>query len=229
MQKILIIEDDMSIAEIERDYLTAAGFDVRIAVTGKMGLDAALTQKYHLIILDLMLPGMDGFCVCEALRAKLDIPILMVTAKLEEDDKIRGLGLGADDYIVKPFSLKELVARVKANLAQHERLRGGEYGSSVLLRCGDLELDTAMHTCTKKGVPIELKNKEYELLLYFFNNSNIVISREMIYDRVWGLDAIGDSVTVAVHINRLREKLEDDPSNPQYIQTIRGAGYRFNR
>lgn len=191
MKRILIIEDDETIAAIERDYLVRSGFAVDIAATGDEGLVLGRTGKYDLILLDLMLPGMDGFSVCHALRKALDIPILMVTARQEDIDKIRGLGMGADDYITKPFSPSVLVARIKANLAQYDRLKGGRAGRAQI-QMGD-----------------------------------IVFSKEALYERIWGYDALGDNATVAVHINRLREKIEKTPSEPRHIQTVWGAGYRF--
>lgn len=190
MKRILIIEDDETIAAIERDYLVRSGFAVDIAATGGEGLALGRTGKYDLILLDLMLPGMDGFSVCHALRKALDIPILMVTARQEDIDKIRGLGMGADDYITKPFSPSVLVARIKANLVQYDRLKGG--AGRAQIQMGD-----------------------------------IVFSKEALYERIWGYDALGDNATVAVHINRLREKIEKTPSEPRHIQTVWGAGYRF--
>ena len=190
MRRILIIEDDETIAAIERDYLVRSGFAVDIAATGGEGLALGRTGKYDLILLDLMLPGMDGFSVCHALRKALDIPILMVTARQEDIDKIRGLGMGADDYITKPFSPSVLVARIKANLAQYDRLKG---------RAGRAQIQMG----------------------------DIVFSKEALYERIWGYDALGDNATVAVHINRLREKIEKTPSEPRHIQTVWGAGYRF--
>ena len=190
MKRILLIEDEESIAAIERDYLVRSGFAVDIAATGGEGLALGRTGKYDLILLDLMLPGLDGFSVCHALRKALDIPILMVTARQEDIDKIRGLGMGADDYITKPFSPSVLVARIKANLAQYDRLKGG--AGRAQIQMGD-----------------------------------IVFSKEALYERIWGYDALGDNATVAVHINRLREKIEKTPSEPRHIQTVWGAGYRF--
>lgn len=190
MKRILIIEDDETIAAIERDYLVRSGFAVDIAATGDEGLALGRTGKYDLILPDLMLPGMDGFSVCHALRKALDIPILMVTARQEDIDKIRGLGMGADDYITKPFSPSVLVARIKANLAQYDRLKG---------RAGRAQIQMG----------------------------DIVFSKEALYERIWGYDALGDNATVAVHINRLREKIEKTPSEPRHIQTVWGAGYRF--
>lgn len=226
MNKILIIEDDEAIAEIERDYLINCGYDADIAADGEMGLKMGLNGGYDLILLDLMLPRLDGFSVCRKLREKIDIPILMVTAKQEDIDKIRGLGLGADDYIEKPFSPGVLVARVKANIAQYERVSRKEKRSSSIA-IGSISLNTDTHRVYVDGREVELKNMEYELLKYLMINADIVFDRETLYERIWGMEAMGDNATVAVHINRLREKLEKVPSKPRYIQTVWGAGYRF--
>jgi len=225
MERILIVEDDAAIAEIERDYLEIDGFLVEIAPDGVTGLNRGLSGEFDLILLDLMLPGMDGFTVCRKLREKVDIPILMVTARREDVDKIRGLGLGADDYIEKPFSPSVLVARVKANLAQYRRLAGQKQASEITL--GGIRLNTGTHRVFVNGKEVELKNKEYELLLFLMLNVDMVFDRETLYERVWGLDAMGDNATVAVHINRLREKIEENPAKPRYIETVWGAGYRF--
>ena len=226
MQRILIIEDDEAIAAIERDYLEIDGFSVEIAPDGESGLTRGLSGQFDLILLDLMLPRLDGFAVCRRLREALDIPILMVTARQEDIDKIRGLGLGADDYIEKPFSPSVLVARVKAHLAQYARLTGAPRARHQI-SLGGLCVDTDTRRVTVEGREIELKNREYELLLFLMQNPDVVFSRETLYERIWGMDAMGDNATVAVHINRLREKMENDPSNPRYIQTVWGAGYRL--
>ena len=226
MERILIVEDDAAIAEIERDYLEIDGFSVEIAQDGVTGLNRGLSGQFDLILLDLMLPGMDGFTVCRKLREKVDIPVLMVTARREDVDKIRGLGLGADDYIEKPFSPSVLVARVKANLAQYRRLTGEKKQASEIT-LGGIRLNTGTHRVFVNGNEVELKNKEYELLLFLMLNVDMVFDRETLYERVWGLDAMGDNATVAVHINRLREKIEENPAKPRYIETVWGAGYRF--
>lgn len=226
MPKILIVEDDADIAAIERDYLEIENFTVDIAPDGMSGLQKGLNGGYDLILLDLMLPGVDGFTVCRKLRETLDIPILMVTARREDIDKIRGLGLGADDYVEKPFSPNVLVARVKAHLSRYRRLTGPEEVKSEIA-LGDITLNTDTHRVYVDGTEVELKNKEYELLLFLMLNVDTVFNREQLYEHIWGLDAMGDNATVAVHINRLREKIEKDPSAPQYIQTVWGAGYRF--
>lgn len=228
MKKILIIEDDNAIAQIEKDFLELADFDVTISSDGEQGLKALSSQEFNLIILDLMMPKIDGLEVCRRIRGQLDIPILMATAKTEEIDKIRGLGLGADDYISKPFSPTELVARVKAHLNQYDRLKkGGGAGKAEEIRAGYIVLNQLNHRVYVKEKEIELKNKEYELLAYLMANPDMVLSKEQIYERIWDMDAFGDLKTVAVHINRLREKIEDDPQNPEYLLTVWGAGYRF--
>lgn len=227
MSKILIIEDDRDIAEVERDYLAINGFDADITDNGITGIDMVKQDEYNLVLLDLMLPGLDGFTVCKKLREITDIPVLMVTARKEDIDKIRGLGLGADDYIEKPFSPNVLVARVKANLAQYERLKKTEEKRETVIDVGDYKINTSSHRVYKHGEEVELKNKEYELFLFLVMNADIVFDKEALYEKIWGLDSLGDTATVAVHINRLREKLEDDPSNPKHIQTVWGAGYRF--
>lgn len=223
MSKILIIEDDEAIADIERDYLSIDGFDVAVASDGRTGLDMALNGEFDLILLDLMLPEIDGFAVCRKIRETLDIPVLIVTARHDDIDKIRGLGLGADDYIEKPFSPGVMVARVKANIAQYQRLTR----PAEVISIDSITINTETRRVYKNNREIELKNREYELLQFFMNNPDIVFSREQLYEKIWGMEAMGDNATVAVHINRLREKIEDNPSYPRYIQTVRGAGYRF--
>lgn len=227
MSKILIIEDDREIAEIERDYLELDGMEVETAYDGLSGLDTALSGNYDLILLDLMLPGMDGFSVCKRLREKLDVPILVVTARADDVDKIRGLGFGADDYIEKPFSPSVLVARVKANLSQYRRLKPLP-AKSAIVEAGPLRIDTEAHTAAVRGEQLTLTNKEYELLLFLARHPNQVFSREDLYELIWGLESMGDNITVAVHVNRLREKVEENPSKPQLIQTVWGVGYRLN-
>ena len=227
MQKILIIEDDGDIAAIERDYLELNNFQVEIAPDGITGLERGLRGAFDLILLDLMLPGMDGFSVCRRLREETDVPILMVTARREDIDKIRGLGLGADDYIEKPFSPSVLVARVRAHLARYERLTAGGQRAKPELRAGELSLNTATRRVLVGGREVELKNREYELLQFLMLHPDRVFSREELYEKIWGLEAMGDNATVAVHINRVREKIEADPAHPRYIQTVWGAGYRF--
>ncbi len=227
MEKILIIEDDSDIAEIEKDFLEVSGYSVEIALDGFEGLKKGLSNVYDLILLDIMLPGISGFEICKKLREKIDIPILMVTAKVDDIDKIRGLGLGADDYIEKPFSPSVLVARVKSNISQYQRLKKNGLQKERLIEYGDITVNPLTHRVFIKGNEVDLKNKEYELLLFFLNHIDIVFNKEQLYEKVWGFDALGDNSTVAVHINRIREKIEEDPSNPRYIQTVWGAGYRF--
>lgn len=226
-ESILIIEDDISIAEIERDYLEIKGFNVEIENDGIKGMNKAMEGKYSLIILDVMLPNMDGFNICRKLREELDIPIIMVTAKKEDIDKIRGLGLGADDYVVKPFSPSELVARVEANIAAYRRIKGRSNDVKSEITIGTLKINQKSHRVFVKNKEIFLKNREYELLLFLVTNADMVFSKEALYEKIWGYDAFGDIATVAVHINRLREKIEEDSANPRYIETVWGAGYRF--
>jgi len=227
MKKILIIEDDPQIAMIERDYLAVNDCEVALATTGDEGIQMALTEPFDLILLDLMLPGTDGFAVCRKLRETLDIPIIMVTARQEDIDMIKGLGQGADDYITKPFSPNVLIAHVKAHLAQYERLKNSAARNTGEIRAGNIRIQTGPRRVFVGDREIDLKNKEYELLLFLVTNIDMVFSKEALYERIWGFNAIGDNATVAVHINRLREKMEDDPANPKYIKTVWGAGYRF--
>ncbi|MGN0294419.1 MAG: response regulator transcription factor [Lachnospiraceae bacterium] len=227
MCRILIVEDDPAIARIEKDYLEINKFEVDIAGDGFVAKNMVRDYSYDLILLDLMLPGMDGFELCRMFREDLDIPILIISARIEDSDKIRGLGLGADDYITKPFSPGELIARVRSNLAQYERLAGKIEQNRCHIGC--LQIDTKARRVLKRGQEIALKNKEYDLLLFMVQNADMVFSREVLYEKVWGFDAVGDSSTVSVHIRRLREKLEDDPANPQLIETVWGAGYRLRK
>ena len=226
-KQILIVEDDADIAAIERDYLQLGGYAVTIVPDGTSGLDAALHTPIDLLILDVMLPGVDGFTICRTVRAEKDIPILMVTARGEDVDKIRGLGFGADDYIEKPFSPSVLVARVKAHLAQYARLKPCA-DTPKTITVGPLTADPAARHITKNGVELPLKNKEYELLLFLMRHPEQVFSREDLYELIWGLESMGDNITVAVHINRLREKVEDTPSEPKFLQTVWGVGYRLH-
>ena len=226
MSRILIIEDEVAIADLEKDYLELSGFDVEIENAGDSGLKRALKESFDLVVLDLMHPGIDGFEVCRRIREEKNVPILMVSAKKDDIDKIRGLGLGADDYIEKPFSPGVLVARVKAHMAQYARLTEPSCTRHEI-SLGGLSINTDTRLVVVDGRSVELKNKEYELLLFLMQNPGIVFSRETLYERIWGMDAMGDNATVAVHINRLREKIEKDPSSPCYIQTVWGAGYRL--
>ena len=227
-KKILVIEDEKNIAELERDYLEANGYEVEIAFDGKSGLDRALESDFDLVILDVMLPGIDGFEVCRQIRKSKECPVLMVSAKKDEIDKIRGLGLGADDYITKPFSPSELVARVTAHISRYERLTSkGEEPVNYVINIGKLSIDINARRVVINNEEVSLTNKEFDLLVFLASNPNVVFSKDTIFDKIWGLDAIGETSTVTVHINRIREKIEDDSSNPQYIETVWGAGYRF--
>jgi len=227
MTKILIIEDDSSIAELERDYMEINGFLVDIEGSGDTGLQRALSTDYDLIILDLMLPRVDGFEICRQLRTIKDIPILMVSARKEDIDKIRGLGLGADDYISKPFSPGELVARVKAHLARYERLRGNNHYKTEEINIRGLLIDKSSHRVYINKVEVSLTAKEFDLLVLLASNPDRVFSKNELFERIWGMDSLGDVSTITVHIGKLREKIELVPSNPQYIETIWGVGYRF--
>jgi len=233
MSKILIAEDDMTIAEIERDYLEVNGFEVDVVSDGTTALEAIQAGGYDLLLLDVMMPGPSGFDVCKQVRDIVDIPILMVTAKMESFDKVRGLGFGADDYITKPFDPAELVARVKSHLARYKRLKQeskpntkNEKDEELII--GDLRILPKGWKVYVKGKECKFANREFELLVFLAGNPNIVFSKEALFERIWGYDYVCDSATVAVHINRIREKIEDDPGNPRYIETVWGAGYRFN-
>jgi DNA-binding response OmpR family regulator len=231
MKRILIIEDDLDIAELERDFLQIEGYDVTIANDGLAGFKMATAEKFDLILLDLMLPNMNGIDICRNIRGEIDIPIIMVTAKGEDADKVRGLGLGADDYISKPFSSSELIARVKAHLARYERLKGSNKEVTNKradeINAGAISLKLSLYCVYVHDEKIDLKNKEFELLKFLMSHPEQVFSKEHLYERIWGMDALGDLKTVAVHINRLREKIEKDPQNPVHIQTVWGVGYRF--
>lgn len=227
MKNILIIEDELSIAELERDYLEIEGFSVEIEPSGDHGLTRAKGGDFDLIILDLMLPKVDGFEICRQIRNEKDIPILLVSARKEDIDKIRGLGLGADDYITKPFIPGELIARVKAHLARYERLLGRREELKDEIRIRGLYIDKTSRRVYVNNVEVFLTAKEFDLLVLFASHPNRVFSKAELFDRIWGMDSLGDIATVTVHIGRLREKLELVPSNPQYIETIWGVGYRF--
>ena len=227
MQKILIVEDDQDIAELERDYLEANGFAVEIAGDGLTGEKAALDEKEDLVLLDIMLPGLDVFQVCRMIREQRNIPILLVSARQEDVDKIRGLGLGADDYIVKPFSPGELVARVKSHLSRYQQLTGQETGQPLLQR-RDLSIDRQGHRVYLKGEEVPMPNKEFSLLLFLAENPGVVFSKETLFERIWGEDSLGDTATVSVHVNRIREKIEAT-AKPEYIETVWGVGYRFRK
>jgi len=230
MSKILIAEDDAEIAMLEKDYLEISGFSVDITDHGGKVADLVVNGAYDLLLLDLMLPGCDGYDICRTIRDKVDIPILMVTARTESVDKIRGLGLGADDYIAKPFDPAELVARVKAHLSRYERLTssGGRGGEPESITVGDLNIYPQSWKVCKGDQEIKFPNREFALLKFLAENPNIVFSKERLFETIWSYDYIGDSATVTVHIGRIREKIEDDPSNPKIIETIWGVGYRLN-
>lgn len=227
MKRILIIEDEPSIAELERDYLEANGFSVTITDTGEKGLQEALNNEYDLVILDLMLPHIDGFEVCREIRKKFDIPIIIVSAKKDEIDMIRGLGLGADDYISKPFSPGEMVARVKAHLARFERLVKEPEVEKDVIDVGGLHIEKKSRRIYVNNKEVMFTTKEFDLLTLLASNPNRVFTKEELFERLWGLDSMGDISTVTVHIRRIRTKIEKQPENPQYIDTIWGVGYRF--
>jgi len=226
-KRILIIEDEVSIAELQRDYLEINGYDVAIEKTGDKGLVRALKEDFDLIILDLMLPNIDGFEICRKVREIIDTPILMVSARKEDIDKIRGLGLGADDYITKPFSPNELVARVAAHISRYERLVGNNEKKSNTITVRNLVIDKDARRVWVEGKEITFTAKEFDLLLFLAENPNRVFSRDELFDNIWKMDAVGDVSTVTVHIKKIREKIEPDGSKPQYIETIWGIGYRF--
>ena len=228
MEKILIVEDEKSIAELEKDYLEINGYEVDIESDGKKGLFKAKNDEYDLIILDLMLPNVDGFEICKEIRKGKEIPIIMVSAKKEDIDKIRGLGLGADDYVTKPFSPGELVARVKAHLDRYEKLTGNKNGTKDEIKIRGLSIDKASRRVLVDDKEVIFTTKEFDLLLFLATNPNRVFSKEELFDKIWSADAIGDLSTVTVHIRKIREKIEIDPSNPQYLETIWGVGYRFD-
>jgi len=232
VEKVLVIEDDREIAAIERDFLEINGFDVVIEYDGLEGQRRALSGDFSLIILDLMLPGKDGMVICREIREKVDVPILMVTAQRENSDKIRGLGFGADDYIVKPFSPTELVARVKSHIARYRRLtqatqRDGESQKPDEIDYGWLRISKGTRRVFVNEIEIALAHKEYELLHFLASSPEMVFSKETLYDKIWGEDTYGEIKTVAVHVSRVREKIEKSPSDPAHIQTVWGAGYRF--
>ena len=227
MSKILIIEDEKNIADLEKDYLELSGFEVEVANDGQTGLDKALTGDFDLVILDLMLPGVDGFEICRKVRAEKNTPIIMVSAKKDDIDKIRGLGLGADDYMTKPFSPSELVARVKAHLARYERLIGSAVEENKVIEIRGLKIDTTARRVWVNGVEKNFTTKEFDLLTFLASHPNHVYTKDELFSEIWDMESIGDIATVTVHIKKIREKIEYDTSNPQYIETIWGVGYRF--
>lgn len=227
--KVLIIEDEISIAEVEKDYFELHGFTADICLTGNDGLRAAKEGDYGLIVLDLQLPGMDGYELCRRIRAEKEVPILIVSAKKEEIDKIRGLSLGADDYMTKPFSPSELVARAKAHMQRYQRLTGKrDSKASAKTRIRGLLIDSSSRRVYVNEREVPFTTKEFDLLAFLAQNPNHVFSKQELFEQLWGMDSVGDIATVTVHIRRLREKIEADPSNPQYIETVWGAGYRLN-
>lgn len=234
-EKILIVEDEEEIAMLEKDYLEINGFKTVIESNGEKAVSLAKTGEFDLIILDLMLPGKNGYDICREIRDQIDIPILMVTARTESIDKVLGLGVGADDYISKPFDPAELVARVKSHLSRYERLTKGARGveseetkNQEMIRIGDIEIHTKNWKVFRGGEEVKFPNREFELLKFLAMNPNIVFSKEELFEKIWGYDYVGDSVTVTVHINRIREKIEEDSKNPKIIETVWGAGYRLN-
>ena len=227
MSRVLIIEDEESIADLEKDYLELSGFEVTVENRGDTGLKAALEEDFDIIILDLMLPGTDGFEVCRRVREQKNVPILMVSAKKDDIDQIRGLGLGADDYMTKPFSPSELVARVKAHLAQYERLVGAGRPENDIIEIRGLKIDKTARRVWVDGQEKQFTTKEFDLLTFLAENPNHVFTKEELFRKVWNMDSVGDIATVTVHIKKIREKIEYDTSNPQYIETIWGVGYRF--
>ncbi|OZU88877.1 DNA-binding response regulator [Virgibacillus indicus] len=226
MREILIIEDEEAIAELERDYLEVNGFSSDIAGTGEEGMKMAISGNYDLILLDLMLPGIDGFELCQQIRKTKDIPILMVTARKEDIDKIKGFDRGADDYIVKPFNPNELVARVKAHIARYDRLVNREQSNQDIQIRG-LTIDQRARRIFIEGEEKLFTAKEFDLLIFLASNRNQVFSKDHLFERIWGYDSMGDISTVTVHIRKIREKIEINPSEPEYIETIWGVGYRF--
>ncbi len=227
MSKILIIEDEEAIADLEKDYLELSDFEVKIENTGDGGLATAISEEFDLIILDLMLPGMDGFDVCKKIRETKNIPIIMVSAKKDDIDKIRGLGLGADDYMTKPFSPSELVARVKAHLARYDRLVGSGQKQNDIVEIRGIKIDKTARRVWINGEEKTFTTKEFDLLTFLAENPNHVFTKEELFREIWDMDSIGDIATVTVHIKKIREKIEFDTSKPQYIETIWGVGYRF--
>ena len=227
MSKILIVEDEEAIADLEKDYLELSGFEVQLEYAGDKGLIRALKEDFDLIVLDLMLPGIDGFEVCRRIREEKNVPILMVSAKKDDIDKIRGLGLGADDYMTKPFSPSELVARVKAHMARYDRLTGSAVEANKVIEIRGLKIDTTARRVWVNEEVRTFTTKEFDLLTFLASHPNHVYTKEELFREIWDMESIGDIATVTVHIKKIREKVEMDTSNPQYIETIWGVGYRF--
>lgn len=228
MKKVLIIEDDISIAQLQKDYLELSGFEVSICTDGVEGLNSFREKDYDLVILDIMLPKIDGYDILRSIQEDKDIPVLLVSAKKEEIDKIKGLSLGADDYITKPFSPGELVARVKTHIQNYDRIKSRfKNNEKNIIMIRGLEIQKDSRRVFIYGREVNLPQKEFDLLVYLAQNPNRVFGREELFERIWGMDSLGDSATVTVHIGRIRDKIESDPSNPQYIETVWGAGYRL--
>lgn len=227
MSKVLIIEDEVAIADLEKDYLELSGFTVEIENDGKVGLARALSEDFDMYILDLMLPGTDGFEICKRIREKKNTPVLMVSAKKDDIDKIRGLGLGADDYITKPFSPSELVARVKAHLARYERLISSNAVENDIVEIRGLKIDKTARRVWVNGEERQFTTKEFDLLTFLAQNPNHVYTKEELFSKIWDMESVGDIATVTVHIKKIREKIEFNTAKPQYIETIWGVGYRF--
>ena len=227
MSKILIVEDEEAIADLEKDYLELSGFEVEIENNGRSGLEKAILGEYDLIILDLMLPDVDGFEICKEVREKKNTPIIMVSAKKDDIDKIRGLGLGADDYMTKPFSPSKLVARVKTHLARYERLIGSSVQTNDVVEIRGIKIDKTARRVWVNGEETNFTTKEFDLLTFLAENPNRVFTKEELFREIWDMESIGDIATVTVHIKKIREKIEFDTSKPQYIETIWGVGYRF--
>ena len=225
--RILIIEDETSIAELEKDYLELSGFEVELEEQGDVGLERALNEDFDLLILDLMLPGMDGFEICRRFRQSKNTPIIMISAKKDDIDKIRGLGLGADDYMTKPFSPSEMVARVKAHLARYERLIGSGSPENEIIEIRGLKIDKTARRVWVNGEEKNFTTKEFDLLTFLAQNPNHVYTKEELFREIWDMDSIGDIATVTVHIKKIREKIEFYTAKPHYIETIWGVGYRF--
>ena len=227
MSRILIVEDEVAIADLEKDYLELSGFEVEIENDGTKGLERALHEEFDLFILDLMLPGVDGFEICKKIRETKNTPILMVSAKKDDIDKIRGLGLGADDYVTKPFSPSELVARVKAHLARYERLIGSNMPQNDIIEIRGIKIDKTARRVWVNGEEKQFTTKEFDLLTFLAENPNHVFTKEELFRKIWDMESIGDIETVTVHIKKIREKIEMNTNKPQYIETIWGVGYRF--
>ena len=225
---ILVVQSDAKMASLEKDYLEINGYQATICSDGKTALQEAVKGAYNLILLDLELPDMEGAALCHKLRKMFDIPIVIITPEGKEEEKIRGLGMGADDYIDKNASPNVMIAVIKANLAQYNRLLKCRDNTDSILQLGDITVNTDTHRCYVKGAEITLTHKEYELLLFLLQNEDVVFSKETLYEQIWGFEAIGDTATVAVHINRLREKIEQEYMQPHYIQTVWGVGYRLS-